>query len=119
MARHKTAKNCQILPWLSEKPDNSEGRFIQVGNSLLLSERFGKLSASAQRLYLCSAMEAGGRREFTFPAATMKKYHFPRSTAQAALNELTQHGFIELISSGKITREPNLYRFSFQWKGAK
>ena len=119
MPRRKAAQNCKILPWLSEKQDNSEGRFLQIGNSLLLSDKFGDLSASAQHLYLCAAMEAGGHREFIFPAAAMKKYHLARSTAQSALNELTQHGFIELMSCGKITREPNQYRFSFRWKGLK
>ena len=36
MGRRKAAEKCTILPWLSRKSDNSEGRFIQVGNSLLL-----------------------------------------------------------------------------------
>ena len=68
MGRRKTAGRCNIRPWLSAKADCKEGRFIQIGNSLLLSEQFGKLKAGARDLYFRMAMESGGEREFTFPA---------------------------------------------------
>lgn len=117
MPRRKTAKNCTVSPWLSARPDNQEGRFIQAGNSLLLSEKYGKLPASAKHLYLCAAMESGGRREFTFPASAMKKYHINRATAQTALTKLEEQGFIKKIRCGKCTRTENVYKFSFEWKG--
>ena len=50
-----------VLPWLTARSDGKEGRFIQVGNSLLLDKRVQKLSGNALRLYLCMAMESGGR----------------------------------------------------------
>ncbi len=37
MPRYKAAKNCEIKPWLSARSDCREGRFIQVGDSFLLS----------------------------------------------------------------------------------
>lgn len=50
-----------IKPWLSARLDCKEGRFIQVGNSLLLSKEFQALTAGARFLYLCMTMESGGR----------------------------------------------------------
>lgn len=48
-----------MLPWLSTRPDNKEGRFLMVGNSFLLSEKVQALSADARFMYLSMAMEAG------------------------------------------------------------
>ena len=80
MGRRKTAGRCNIRPWLSAKADCKEGRFIQIGNSLLLSEQFGKLKAGARDLYFRMAMESGGEREFTFPASSAERHHIPASS---------------------------------------
>ena len=53
-----------IKPWLSARLDCKEGRFVQVGNSLLLSKEFQALTAGARFLYLCMTMESAGKREF-------------------------------------------------------
>lgn len=53
-----------IVPALSAKVDNKEKRFIQVGNSLLLSKQFHALSTGSRFLYFCMAMESGGRISF-------------------------------------------------------
>lgn len=53
-----------IVPALSAKVDNKEKRFIQVGNSLLLSKQFHALSTGSRFLYFCMAMERGGKEEF-------------------------------------------------------
>lgn len=116
MPRHRAAKCRPLPPWMSARADGRDGRFVQVGNSLLLSERFRALNANAQMLYLCASMESGGEREFSFPSSTMEKYHFTRSTACAALTELIAGGFVELVSSGKNTRTANVYKFSLRWK---
>ena len=116
MPRRKAAKNCDIKPWLSARADCLEGRFIQLGNSLLLSDAFQQLSSGAQMLYLCMALEAGGRREYSFPLASAKKYGIaPRSFRRYA-SELIACGFVE-CSSGWNTRTLNEYSFSFSWKG--
>ena len=97
MGRHKVAKNCNILPWVSGKADCKEGRFIQIGNSLLLSKEYQALSPGAGRLYLCMAMESGGKREFTFTHGIGKKYGFDNP-------DMAQYA-------------PGSYRFIFDWKG--
>lgn len=126
MPRRKTGKGCRILAWLSRRADCSEGRFLQLGNSLLLSAKdeagreantFLKLTAGARILYLAMAMEAGGKREFQFTkGCAANKYGIPSSSFRRGVDELSQAGFIT-ISSGQLTREPNIYRFSFGWKG--
>ena len=125
MARHKTAQNCAVLPWMSRRQNNSEGRFLQVGNSLLLSSTneageeqnpFVRLSAGAKYLYICMAMEAGGKRKFEFTRTAAKKYGICSSTLRRNIDELIDAGFI-IRDSGWTVREPNRYSFSYQWKG--
>ena len=86
MPRRKSADKCSILPWLSAKPDSREGRFTQIGNSLLLSPKFKELTTGARSLYISMAME-----------------------------ELLSVGCIVLKSSGKNTREANVYTFSVDY----
>lgn len=125
MARHKTARNCAVLPWMSRNQNNSEGRFLQVGNSLLLSSKneageeqnpFVPISAGAKVLYFCMSMEAGGKRSFEFTRTTAKKYGICSSTLRRNIKELINGGFINR-DSGWTVREPNRYTFSLKWKG--
>lgn len=116
MPRRKAAPNCSIQFWLSAKPDCKEGRFVQVGNSLLLSPDFQGLSMGARCLYLCAAMEAGGRRNFTFPQTAAKKYGISPRSMRRYIKELVDAGFIDMETSGRWTRESNHYLFSMRWR---
>lgn len=125
MPRRKAAQNCNILPWLSRRRDNTEGRFLQVGNSLLLSVKekgsgaeqnpFVKLSAGAKVLYLCMANEAAGHRSFEFTRVTAAKYGIPNSNLRRNVEELIKAGLIQR-NSGKTVRQPNHYEFLLDWK---
>lgn len=115
--RHKKAKNCDIKPWLSANLDNTEGRYIQVGNTLLLSKQFQALSAGARYTYLCMTMEAGIGRSFTLPKKAAVKYGIPAATLRRHVDELISAGFIQK-TSGANTKEPNIYSFEFGWKRA-
>ena len=124
MGRHKSSFNVNIRPWLSARRDCSEGRFIQVGNSLLLSHKdndgieqnqFVKLSSSDKYLYLCMALESGGRREFQFPLSSAKKYGIKERTFRRGVNELIEAKMIQR-QSGATARLPNNYEFVFDWK---
>lgn len=64
-----------IVPALSAKVDNKEKRFIQVGNSLLLSKQFHALSTGSRFLYFRMAMESGGRKNFILPQKDAKMAH--------------------------------------------
>ena len=117
MPRRKSAQNCKFLPWLTaKKVDTDEGRFLQISNSFMLSEVFQRnLSPGAKICYLCMAMEAGGRREFKFPNAAIKKYSMPIRTARRWIAELETEGFIK-CNHALYTRQANLYEFCNDWK---
>ncbi len=117
MGRHKSAVNCNIKPWLSARPDCKEGRYIQVGNSLLLSDTFQNISAGARWLYLCMALEAGGRQTVKFSHGSAKKYGIPYTTFDRTVKILREAGFIELIEDEDHSQfRANEFRFSSQWK---
>lgn len=117
MARHKTAKNVTISPWLSAKQDCREGRFIQVGNSLLLSDSYQKLNAGARQLYLCMTMEAGGKPTVKFSHGAAKKYGIAATTFDRAIKQLREAGFVDLIEDDNLYQfATNVYRFSSRWK---
>ena len=73
MSKKKTVYD-GITAWMSAKADNKEKRFIQVGNSLLLSKEFQKLGVGARCLYMCMAMESAGKRGFEFPLSAAKSH---------------------------------------------
>lgn len=105
----------EMRPWLTENIDCKEKRFIQVGNHLLLSKRFQNLSPGAQTLYLCMAMESGGRKGFTFPLSTALKFGFAKNSFWRYRNELDEKHFIKYRSNRNI-RKPNEYEFCLEWK---
>jgi hypothetical protein len=118
MGRKKSAQNCDILAWASAKLDCKEGRFIQLGNSFLLSPAVHDLSGTAFRLYVYMLVESGGKKEFKFPRQVMiKKYGLSVSSARNAIQELIEKGFIKITASGRTTREANEYEFCLTWKG--
>ena len=117
MARRKAARNVTISPWLSAKPDCREGRFLQVGNSLLLSEEYHRLTANAQVLYLCMAMEAAGKPAVKFSHSAAKKYGMAGTTFDRAVKQLREAGFIDLVQDDNLYQfATNEYRFSTRWK---
>lgn len=104
-----------IKPWVSARVDCREGRFLQVGNSLMLSPKFHALSYGAQITYLCMALESGGQREFTFPRTAAEKYGIPRNSLTRYVDELKNSGFITVQSMANL-RKANAYSFCFAWK---
>ena len=116
MGRAKSAKNIEIKPWLSANADNREGRFVQLGNSLLLSKRFHELTSGARFMYMCMTMESGGAREFIFPVSAAAKYGISQSSLERQIKELIAAHFISCIEQNQTIRKPNLYRFTVDWK---
>lgn len=116
MPRHRSGAT--LLPWLSARPDGKEGRFLQIGNSLLLDRRFQNLSAGARWLYLCLAMEAGGKRSVSFSrGVTARKYGIAKNTFTRHCSELEEAGFIQRIEDGDFLQfAPATYKFSLDWK---
>ncbi len=117
MARRRTARNVAISPWLSARLDCREGRYIQVGNSLLLSKQYQALNASARFLYLCMALESGGRPSVRFSHGAARKYGIASSTFERSAKELTDAGFIRLeLDEERAQYAANTFRFTDCWK---
>lgn len=117
MARRKAAKNITICPWLSGRLDCREGRFVQLGNSLLLSKSFQKLTAGAQILYICLTMEAAGKPAVKFSHGAAKKYGIAPTTFDRAIKQLCEAGFVEFVEDDNLYQfATNVYRFSNAWK---
>ena len=118
MSERARAARKELPGWLSGNCDNCEPHgFVRIGNSLLKSKAFQELSFGQQAVYLACCVEAGKSRQFNFPRKTAENcYGFNWSTAHPALKALERKGFIRTIYSGRLTREPSLYEFCFDWK---
>lgn len=115
MARRKSGGT--ILPWLSARNDSKEKRFIQLGNSLLLSKHYQGLSPGARLFYHCLCMESGGSREVKFTHGNAKKYGISGSSYDRHIKELIDNGFIERVTTEDCLQfAPNVFRFSLSWK---
>lgn len=121
MGRPKLAKNVPICPWLSAKADCREGRFIQIGNSLLLSKKYQGLSSGAQKLYFAMAMESGGKPTLKLShGAARKKYGIPGTTYDRAVKELISKGFVvQIFDEHRSQFRTNEFRFAQEWKNEK
>lgn len=108
----------QLLPWMSARKDCREKRFLQVGNSLFVAKDspFKKLTSGAQILYLCLAMESGGKREVSFSRTTALKYGLNKNTFARSLKELEEKCFISVVPEKSEPFKPTVYRFVFDWK---
>ncbi len=117
MARHKTAKNVALKPWLSGNVDCRDGRFIQVGNSLLLSDAFRSLDGNAQKTYFALCMESGGKPTAELSRARAKKYGLAPATFTRAIRTLKESGFISCsFEDNPFKYKSNVYRFTWEWK---
>lgn len=93
MPRKKAAQNCIIVPWLSARQDCKEGRFLQLGNSMLFSPVIQSLSGNTLFFYLALSMEAGGRPYVVFShGVAWKKYHIAPTTYDRAKKSLSKRG---------------------------
>jgi len=105
-----------LPPWATATLDGREGRFIQIGNTLLLSKTFLALNGNAQLLYIRMVNEAGGKREFAFTAGDARKYEMSKSGFAKSLDELKEKNFIECAENNANLRKANVYRFCDGWK---
>ena len=119
-----------LLPYCTALSDGKEKRFLQLGNTLLLSsavkgefedggtKRKGSgLSSGAFHLYLCFIMEAGGSWEVEFPRRCAKKYGFPEATFDRHVKELCEKQFLTRVYTRDRDKwAPARYRFNLEWK---
>ena len=115
----KRHKSRPLNPWCSGAINNREKAFTQIGQLLLQSPAFCNLTPTAKILYICMTLVSYGHVEFNFTKSTAEKYGISRSSLLRGVEALNSAGFIEIVYSGKVTREPSRYRFSTRWKETK
>ena len=92
-------------------------QFIQLFHYMIKSDAWQNLSCYARTVYIeISAKHNGfnnGDLSYTFQEAS-KIMH--RTTYAKALNELVSHGFIDIVRSGGLNKQCNIFALSFRWK---
>lgn len=117
MPRHKAAKISPLRPWLSGNKDCRDGRFIQVGNSLLLDDAYNKLDGNVHKTYYALCMESGGKPTVKLSRAGARKYGLSPATFARSIKTLKKEGFISCDFEDNPHRyETNVYRFKIGWK---
>lgn len=98
---------------------NSKGSllpFVQLSADLLQAPAFCTLSPCTRLCYIAMCCEAKGRPDFKFPRAAAERYGISPRSLLRCVDELIAAGFIHCKSAGRITRTPNEYAFTFDWK---
>lgn len=118
MSRRKSAKNVPISPWLSAREDCREGRFIQVGDTLLVSKRFQALKPNSKMLYFALAMDSGGKAKVKLShGAAERKYGISSTTYDRAIKDLIDGGFIrQELDEYRSQFRTNEFTFVNDWK---
>lgn len=114
MGKHQRVKDEKFKYYLKDGT-SAGGRFIQIGNSLLLSKRFQALSPLARYVYLALAMEAGGKDVVSLSHSQAGKYGIKPSGYDNAIRQLKVGGFIRL-DDGLGRLETNRFRFVRDWQ---
>ena len=91
--------------------------FIQLYHYMIESGAWQDLSCYSRTVYLEIARKHNGYNNgdlsYTFQEAS-KIMH--RSTYGKALNELVSHGFIDIVRSGGLNKQCNIFALSYRWK---
>jgi hypothetical protein len=104
---------------------SDHGKFTKICDSMIDSDAWKSLEPSQMGLYLLikrkfTKNKTGddNRQNVSFPFSEYKKIrtYSNQRTFWRDLDALIEHGFIEVVSSGKPTREPTIYGFSELWK---
>lgn len=113
MSRQK--KKTPFPSWTTKTSNGIERRYIRVGNSLMYSKVYQKLSNSAKVIYSYMLLESNGQRELEFSASSYEGF-MSKNTFLKARNELIEQGFIEIKQNNANIRKANVYAFSEAWK---
>lgn len=102
-------------PWQTKKDNGIEERYIRLGNSLMIAPAMLALSDKAFRIYTNMLLEAGGKKQFTYPRSKYMRIS-SISAFKNAKSELIEKGFIVEIQNNWNVRKANVYEFSEAWK---
>ena len=94
----------------------NDRKFIRLYHSLINSSAFKELKTYSIKLYIAMLDWSNGNPEVEY-SYTRMEYVLPKGTTQKAINDLKEHGFIEIVKKGCFAnRTPSVYKFSDKWK---
>ena len=88
-----------------------------IYSSLYNSNAYRDLKPISKDIYIGMVLYAKGNFITEYPHRIYKNIG-SKGTFQTAIKELVEHGFIEIISSGKLNHKPNEYKFCDNCKDA-
>ena len=102
---------------MPKKKKKSGPSFIQLFHYMVKSDAWQSLSCHARAAYIEIAVKHNGHNNgnlsYTYKEAS-KIMH--RNTYAKKLNELVANGFIDVVRSGTINKQCNIFSLSFRWK---
>ena len=112
------SRNKNIAPFApyersAEVSNGKESRYIRLVHLQLICMK--NLSGNAFKLYVMMKDYAKGNEEFEFPHRIYKEL-FSNQTFSTARDELIEKGFLKDFVSQAPRKQPNIYRFSGEWR---
>ena len=102
---------------MGKSKKRSGPQFFQFFHSMGKSEAYQDLSVYARAVFTEIVLKHNGYNDnnlsYTYKEAS-KIMH--RNTYAKALNELVSHGFIDIVRSGGLNKECNIFALSHRWK---
>lgn len=112
LKKQENAKRTNKQSWKGEIGDNS---FVMLYSSLYTSNAYRDLKPISKDIYIGMVLYAKGNFITEYPHRIYKNI-CSKSTFQISIKSLVEHGFIEVISSGKFNHSPNKYQFCDKWQ---
>ena len=99
---------------------HSEKRFMALPHSILNHPSFTSMKSSSKLIYIYMSdyVTKSFCNEFQYPHNVYKNI-VSNETFKRAIEELEEHGFIEVIGEGKWNFTKTTYKFSTKWKDFK
>lgn len=111
LKKQESSKRTNKQSWKGEIGDNS---FVMLYSSLYTSNAYRDLKPISKDIYIGMVLYAKGNFITEYPHRIYKNV-CSKSTFQTSIKALVEHGFIEIISSGKFNHSPNKYQFCDKW----
>lgn len=104
-----------IPPWkFNSTLKNKSKKFVQMYHNQLFNQRFMKMKANTQMLYIRMLDYSNGNQVTEYPHRIYKQF-MTTPTFLSCIEELVENGFVEVIEHGKFNHRPNKYKFIDKW----
>ena len=111
LKKQENSKRTNKQSWKGEIGDNS---FAMIYSSLYNSNAYRDLKPISKDIYIGIVCYSKGNYITEYPYRIYKT-RCSKGAFQTAIKDLVEHGFIDIISSGKFNHRANEYRFCDKW----